>query len=40
MSLGINEKDITAEEIIVQYGADDDIPQDEGENLVRLEEDE
>ena len=40
MSLGINEKDITAEEIIVQYGGDDDIPQDEGENLVRLEEDE
>ena len=40
MSLGTNEGDITAEEIIVQYGGDDDIPQDEGENLIRLEEDE
>ena len=34
------ENTTTAEAILVQYGGQDDIPQDEGENLVKLEEEE
>ena len=41
MSLGSTKAlTTTAEEIVVQYSGGDDLPQDEGENLVRLEEDE
>lgn len=42
MSTGIlPDNATTAEEIIVQYSGSDDIPQDDGEELVRLtEEDE
>ena len=41
MSLGITNADTTtAEEILVQYSGEDDLPQDEGENLVRVEEEE
>lgn len=42
MSTGMTpDNTTTAEKIIVQYGGSDDIPQDDGEELVRLtEEDE
>ena len=39
MSIGLTrENTTTAEAILVQYGGQDDLPQDEGENLVKLEE--
>ena len=39
MSTGLTrENTTTAEAILVQYGGEDDLPQDEGENLVKLEE--
>ena len=41
MSIGpIKDNFTTAEEVIVQYGGDDDIAQDEGDNLIQLLEDE
>lgn len=41
MSTGPNrEITTTAEAILVQYSGEDDIPQDEGEDLIRLEEEE
>ena len=33
-----NDKEVTAEEIIETYGGASDAPQDEGDNLVKLEE--
>ena len=41
MSTGILPDNVTtAEEIIVQYGGSDDIPQDDGEELVKIEDEE
>ena len=41
MSIGLTrENTTTAEAILVQYSGEDDVPQDDGENLVRLEEEE
>lgn len=41
MSTGVLPDNVTtAEEIIVQYGGSDDIPQDDGEELVKIEDEE
>ena len=41
MSIGLTKDNFTtAEEIVVQYSSDESIPQDEGENLVQLSDDE
>lgn len=40
MSIGLNKDNTTtAGRIMVQYGGPDDVPQDEGEDLIKLTED-
>ena len=40
MSIGPKENFTTAEEIVVQCSGGEDMPQDDGENLIQLLEDE